>query len=81
MDTRNVMNTLELTYELRRNGYTQQKLADEFGVSRGFVNHVIHGRKSSPDLEARIAGIIGRDPATVWPVTKVTLPQACAGAQ
>lgn len=75
------MNILDLTYELRKNGYTQQKLADEIGVSRGFVNHVIHGRKSSPDLEARIAKIIGKDPAAIWPVTKATLPQAAGGAQ
>ncbi len=53
---------LQIGFCLRCEGYTQQRLAVELGVSRSMVNRVIHGKSVSRRIRERIAELIGWNP-------------------
>nr|DAJ16621.1 MAG TPA: SOS-response transcriptional repressor [Myoviridae sp. ctict13] len=45
---------------LRKKGYTQRRIAQEFGVSHPAIHYVIYGKSKSRRIQERIAEIIGR---------------------
>lgn len=53
--------------ELKKAGYTQKKLADEYGCSEMFVHLVIHNGHGSERLINRICEVIGKKPEKVFP--------------
>lgn len=52
---------------IRIGGTTPAALADELGVSRMTVSHVIHGRGVSARIAARIASVVKKPIAELWP--------------
>lgn len=53
--------------EMRMAGYTCSSLADELAISCSSVSAVIAGRGASRKTQVRIAQIIGKPVAAVWP--------------
>lgn len=53
--------------EMRIAGFTCSSLADELAISCSSVSAVIAGRGASRKTQARIAQIIGKPVAAVWP--------------
>ena len=45
---------------LRKKGYTQRRIAKEFGDSHPAIHYVIYGKSKSRRIQERIAEIIGR---------------------
>lgn len=52
---------------IRIGGATPASLADELGVSRMTVSHVIHGRGISQRVASRISEVVKRPLAELWP--------------
>lgn len=44
-----------------------QAIANDLGVSRSVVSHVIHGRKTSFRVATAVAEAINSKPAAIWP--------------
>lgn len=61
------MKGYELTFELRKRGYTQAKLAKVIGVTHATVNNVIHNRATSHRVASKVAELIGRRIQDLWP--------------
>ncbi|WP_343590145.1 helix-turn-helix domain-containing protein [Paracidovorax wautersii] len=75
------MHAEEIKAALRMKGVTLSALADDVGVSRSMVTHVIHGHAKSAHVMERIAKIIGKPVQAIWapkPVLRRTKP-ATAG--
>jgi predicted XRE-type DNA-binding protein len=66
--TKKIMTPAQIKYELEKAGYTQVRVADEFGVSQPSVNLVIHNKGTSHGLRCFIAKIIGRDVTELWDI-------------
>lgn len=60
------MHPEDINAALRKTGNTQAMLADELEVARSSIHDVIHGRKRSARIQARIAEIIGRPVSEIW---------------
>ena len=60
------MHPEEIKAALRMKGMTLTVLAEEVGVSRSMVTHVIHGHARSSHIMDRIAKIIGKPAASIW---------------
>lgn len=61
------MNPELIKAAIRMAGTTPASLADELGVGRSTVSHVIHGRGTSNRVQKRIAEIIGKPITAIWP--------------
>ena len=61
------MHPEQIKAAIRMTGITPAVLADELGVSRSTVSHVITGRGTSARVKARIAQVTGLSVATLWP--------------
>lgn len=74
------MTPAQIKYELEKAGYSQVRVADEFGSSQPAVSLVIHNKGTSHDLRCFIAKIIGRDVTELWDIkenpTKVGRPNS-----
>lgn len=61
------MHPEEIKAALRMQGITPAALADDMGVANSSVSQVISGRATSARISARIAKIIGKPVAEIWP--------------
>lgn len=61
------MHPEEIKAAIRMNGTTPAAIADEQGVSRSMVSHVINGNAKSAHIQKRIAQVIGKPIAVIWP--------------
>ncbi len=52
---------------LRAEGYTERQLSEESGIDRGSVHRLLHGRKPTVDMAARLldSGLLTEDESTV----------------
>jgi lambda repressor-like predicted transcriptional regulator len=60
------MHAEEIKAALRMKGVTLSALADDVGVSRSMVTHVIHGHARSANVMEKIAKIIGKPVGAIW---------------
>jgi lambda repressor-like predicted transcriptional regulator len=66
------MHPEQIKAAIRMTGTTPAVLADELGVSRSTVSHVINGRGTSARVKSKIASVTGLSISTLWP-TQVKL--------
>jgi len=64
---------------IRIGGTTPAALADELGICRMTVSHVIHGRGTSARVASRISSLVGKSVDELWPGRYKTLARAKAG--
>ena len=76
------MHPEEIKAALRMKGVTLTALAEQAGVSRSMVTHVIHGHTRSANVMERIAKIIGKPVGAIWAPKPVLrrMKAAAAGA-
>lgn len=60
------MHPEEIKAALRMQGVTLAALADEAGVSRSMVSHVVNGYAKSAHLMERISQVIGKPVDVIW---------------
>ncbi|MFG5411394.1 helix-turn-helix domain-containing protein [Piscinibacter sakaiensis] len=78
------MHPEEIKAGLRMRGITLAALADEAGVSRSMLSHVVNGHARSAHLMERIAGILGRPISEIWaerPVLRRVTGKAASGGR
>lgn len=61
------IDAMEITYRLRRLGFTQSDVAREMGVSQSVVCSTIRGRVTCHRVASRIAEILAHDVQALWP--------------
>lgn len=61
------MNPHDIKAELAKRGWSMTRVAEEVGVSRPMVSHVIYGRFRSRKVATQIASIVDRPVADLWP--------------
>ncbi len=61
------MHPEEIKAAMRMKGFTQAVIADELEVAQSSVAQTIAGRIRSSRIQQRIAQIIGRPVAEIWP--------------
>ena len=61
------MHPEEIKAALRIAGTTPAMLAEQLGITDSTVSTAIHGRSESARVKARIAQIIGKPVASIWP--------------
>ncbi|WP_431287496.1 helix-turn-helix domain-containing protein [Roseateles chitinivorans] len=74
------MHPEEIKAALRMRGVTLSALADEAGVSRSMVSHVVNGYAKSTHLMERISQVIGKPIPAIW-AAKPTLRRRNAGTK
>lgn len=74
------MHPEEIKAAIRMKGTTPTAIAEELGVSRSMVSHVINGNARSARIQARIAQVIGKPVTAIWSTTKPTLRRTKAVA-
>lgn len=67
------MHPEQIKAAVRMKGTTPSAIADELGVSRSMVSHVINGVAKSARIAERIAAIVGKPVSEIWPETKPVL--------
>ena len=67
------MHPEEIKAAIRMKGTTPTAIAEELGVSRSMVSHVINGNAKSARIQERIAQILGKTIVVIWPPTKPVL--------
>ena len=60
------MHPEQIKAELRMQGVTLVMLAEQLGVSRSMVSHVINGHAKSAAIQQRIANLLGRTVESLW---------------
>lgn len=78
------MHPEEIKAALRMRGVTLAALADEAGVSRSMVSHVVNGYAKSAHLMERISQVIGKPVDAIWkakPVLRRTAPGSLRGTE
>lgn len=60
------MHPEEIKAALRMRGVTLAALADEAGVSRSMVSHVVNGYARSAHLMERISKVLGKPIDAIW---------------
>lgn len=63
------MHPEEIKASIRMRGTTPAAIADELGVSRSMISHVIAGTAKSARIADRISQITGVPIVTLWPTT------------
>ena len=61
------MNSTEIRILLLRAHVTQTSIARELGVTLGFVNQIIMGRRNTMRVREAIAKAVGRRVEDLWP--------------
>lgn len=61
------MDAIEITYRLRRKGYTQSDLAREMEVTQSVVSNTIRGRVTCHRVASRVAALLGQEVQALWP--------------
>ncbi len=61
------MHPEEIKAAIRMKGTTPTAIAEELGVSRSMVSHVINGNAKSERIAQRIAQITGKTVDAIWP--------------
>jgi lambda repressor-like predicted transcriptional regulator len=61
------MHPEQIKAHMRMNGTSPSRLADLMAKSRMAVSNVIHGRMTSRAIAKRIAKVVGRPVAELWP--------------
>lgn len=61
------MHPEQIKAAIRMQGTTPTAIADELGVSRSMVSHVINGKAKSERIAKRIAAVIGGTVESIWP--------------
>lgn len=61
------MHPEQIKAEMRMKGITPTALADQLRVANATVSQVISGRSVSARVQGRIAEIIGKPVAEIWP--------------
>jgi len=61
------MDAVDITYQLKRLGYSQADIARALGVSPGTVGNVIHSRVTAFEVASHVAALLGQSPADLWP--------------
>lgn len=79
------MHAEEIKAAIRMKGTTPTAIAEELGVSRSMVSHVINGNAKSERIAQRIAQIVGKSVDAIWPpknkpVLRRTKPAAAGAA-
>ncbi len=69
------MDGLEITYRLKRRGWSQVAIAKALGVSPSVVGNVIHGRISSYQVASHVASLLGAGVTELWPQRYVFKPR------
>lgn len=64
------MHPEEIKAALRIKGITLTALAQELGLSRSMVTHVIHGHARSERVEKHVAQAIGKPVTALWAAPK-----------
>ena len=76
------MHPEQIKAELRIKGMTLTALADELGLSRSMVTHIIYGHARSKRVEERIAQLLKKPASAIWeqprPVLRRTRMQVSA---
>lgn len=60
------MHPEQIKATLRMQGFTLVMLAEEMGVSRSMVSHVINGHARSAAIQQRIADLLGCTVESLW---------------
>ena len=74
------MHPEEIKAAIRMKGTTPTAIAEEHGVSRSMVSHVINGNAKSARIQERIAQIIGKPINAIWPAKPTLRRQKTAVA-
>jgi len=61
------MHHADIIAELKKADYPAIKLANDLGVSRGYVSLIIHNKRRSKRVAKTIAAAINRDINVIWP--------------
>lgn len=61
------MDPVDITYQLKRRGYSQADIARALGVSPGTVGNVIHDRVTAFEVASHVAGLLEKSAAELWP--------------
>lgn len=61
------MHPEQIKAAIRMKGITPSAIADELGLSRMTVSHVIHGRGISARVATRISEVVGLAASEIWP--------------
>lgn len=61
------MHPEKIKAELRIQGYTMARIADELGVCHSAISNVVSGKLVSGRIRNRIAEIVGRPTNAMWP--------------
>lgn len=61
------MDSVEITYRLRRLGKSQAQIARDLCVSGAVVNNVVHDRITAHSVAIHIAALLGYRPEEIWP--------------
>lgn len=64
------MHAEEIKAAIRMKGTTPTAIAEELGVSRSMVSHVINGNAKSDRIARRISEVIGKAVEVIWPPKK-----------
>ncbi|WP_411888253.1 helix-turn-helix domain-containing protein [Hydrocarboniphaga effusa] len=70
-----VMDSMEITYRLKRLGWSQSDLAREFGITQSVVSNTISGRITCHRVATFIADLLGKNLHDLWPGRYVFKPR------
>lgn len=60
------MSGLEISFELRKKGWTQTRIARALGVTQSAVHQIIFNRARSKRIRAFIASILQKEAVDLW---------------
>jgi len=69
------MDPLDITYQLKRRGFSQADIARTLGVTPGTVGNVIHDRLTAYEVASHVAALLGQAPADLWPARYTFKPR------
>ena len=60
------MNSFEIKSLMKKIGVSQEQIVKKLGITRGYVNHVIHGKRSARRVRQAISDALGKPYEEVW---------------
>ena len=61
------MDPIDINYRLKKNNFSQAKVAKKLKVRRQTVNGVVHGKIVSKRIRKYIAKVVGLKTKDIWP--------------